>query len=174
MKLIVLAFLAGCNKTPPDQPAPDPEPTAEPQPAPAPVEEPVPADVPDTPAREEPADPAPSPDPGGRYGASYTVTEGPTLEGTTLAMLATHGGGCKDHVFSPRLDPRSEDAPSTQVVHVHHENNGDTCRAMVRTEVSIDLADLLEDCTEAVEVHAWPVDGDHVWTLEMKPPYGCD
>jgi len=110
------------------------------------------------------------------YGVHYVVTAGPTLSRTTLSLSARHGGGCEEHHFTLRADPRSEETPTTQVLHLHHDDGGDRCRALLTTVVSLDVADHIgADCTERIEIRTWPQDtAQSSWTLDMKTPMGCD
>jgi len=104
------------------------------------------------------------------------VTQGPALSRTTLTLSVRHGGGCEEHRFTLRAEPRSADAPTTQVLLLHHDDGGDRCRALVTTPLSLDVADHLgADCTERIELRTWPQDTQKsTWTLDLEPPVGCE
>jgi len=186
MRIVVVGLLLAAACHPGSKTAPPPASASAPDPAPATAAAPAPARVATDASAADSGEatatdaPAPSvlplqPDPGFMpmriWGDPYSVTGEPTLKGTTLVVPVQYGGGCADHAFTLKPSPRTADAPATQQLALHHDANGDKCKALLRKDVTLQLGDQLEDCTRAVVLTVSPAKG---YELKLDPPVGCD
>jgi hypothetical protein len=104
------------------------------------------------------------------------VAEAPVLEGLSITLTTRHGGGCADHVFTAQPNPRSAEHPTTLTLDLHHDAQGDSCRALVTTPVTVSLEDLYDGgCLERITLRTWPSeDAEHTWDLPLKRTRGCE
>lgn len=65
------------------------------------------------------------------------------IEGDTLRLTVTHGGGCRDHtyqLYTPGAVMKSY--PPQMTIHLAHNANGDMCKALLTRELAFDLSPL--------------------------------
>lgn len=112
--------------------------------------------------------------PTGLHGAPYQVVEEPEVRDHELALTVRYGGGCARHAWTLRPDPRTAEAPMTQVLVLHHDANGDTCRAVKQEALVLPLEDHLgPDCTDRVELRVAPGSSKERFVLPVLPAAGC-
>lgn len=62
------------------------------------------------------------------------------INGDTLFMEVTYGGGCKEHIFSGRHDGNiMKSLPPQLNVTIDHQANGDGCRSLLSRTLAFDL-----------------------------------
>ncbi len=63
------------------------------------------------------------------------------IVGDTISLDVTYGGGCKEHDFALFMSPAAflESAPVQANLYLRHNNNGDSCKALIYTTASFDL-----------------------------------
>jgi hypothetical protein len=76
--------------------------------------------------------------------ASYGITDA-SIEADVLRLRVSYDGGCREHAFE-LLGPSdfAESAPQQVRIRLAHDNNGDSCKKLVREELLFDLSPLRE------------------------------
>ncbi len=71
------------------------------------------------------------------FGGSYTLhADSAALEGTTLKLVLSYSGGCREHEYELRLN-RIEN--TVAYIFLHHNANGDPCEAYLTVRLRADL-----------------------------------
>lgn len=74
------------------------------------------------------------------------------VAGDTLTVSVSHGGGCAEHVYGSCWDGSfAESEPVQTWVQLTHEDNDDSCDAIVSTDVVIDLAPMRDAWIDAYQ-----------------------
>lgn len=69
-----------------------------------------------------------------------------SVEGDTLSVEVSHGGGCEEHLYGLCWEPDWAESHPVQVrLEVLHEDNDDGCEAYLTTTVTFDLTPLAEE-----------------------------
>ncbi|MCO4746375.1 MAG: hypothetical protein KC912_16380 [Proteobacteria bacterium] len=182
--MLTFAFLVACNgnKTPPDAAGEEGTTEASTTEATEGPDVTKPGPVPGTEHVEPPVEGQPPIDkPDLSFGDSYWLLDepAPTVENNVFKAVARHGGGCAEHEFSYRVINKGRSQPPTAIGLLHHNGNGDRCRALLVTPVEIDLNEALKDqgCIGKVSIAVPPVDGADEPSKALLfaiDPVGCE
>lgn len=83
-----------------------------------------------------------------------------SVEGNTLRVRVSYGGGCEAHEFAACWDGTVQDSnPGRLFLSLHHDGNGDACDAFITRDVLIDLSELSEIGFEAASGTVLDPDG---------------
>jgi hypothetical protein len=73
----------------------------------------------------------------------FVGVSGVSVSGDALTLTVTHSGGCKTHEYGLCWNQTFlESQPVQAQLRVLHEDNGDSCEAIVTNTLTFDLADL--------------------------------
>lgn len=63
------------------------------------------------------------------------------VNGDTLSLEVTHGGGCKEHTYALYMSPGVflESFPVQANLYLQHNANGDACKALLRKKVCVNV-----------------------------------
>lgn len=76
-------------------------------------------------------------------GDAYQIVGTPSVANDSLQVTVQYAGGCKRHEFSLHASRVfMESHPVQSRVVLHHDANGDTCRALLTRELQFDLTPL--------------------------------
>jgi len=84
-------------------------------------------------------------DPQGQPHDAYTL-EAVAVDGDTLRLDVSYGGGCRDHVFQLVISTAFLESEPVQARSVlSHDAQGDRCKALLHATLSADLTPLKEE-----------------------------
>lgn len=65
------------------------------------------------------------------------------VQGDLLKMTVQYSGGCKPHMFTLYTNGMyMKSLPAQISMQLHHENNGDNCRALITENIAINIASI--------------------------------
>ena len=76
----------------------------------------------------------------------FNLIEAKLIRNDILSTLVSYFGGCEKHEFTPGATPAMSNSDSTLQANLvlGHENNGDTCKKIVKERLEFDLSPLKE------------------------------
>jgi hypothetical protein len=85
---------------------------------------------------------------------SFNLIEAKLIKNDILSTLVSYFGGCEKHEFALGAIPAMTDSNSTLQANLvlGHENNGDTCKKMVKEHLNFDLSPLKEKYRQTYKV----------------------
>ena len=115
------------------------------------------------------------------FGDGYWLSAepAPAVEVFVFRAVARHGGGCAEHEFTIQSMGVGRSQPPTALLRLHHNGNGDRCRALLMTPVEIDLKPVLAEmgCVGRVSIAAPPATDPQaaggVLMFDVEPT-GCE
>lgn len=78
------------------------------------------------------------------------------VENDILSVIVSYSGGCEKHEFSlgAAFDFMNTDCSPVANLILGHENNGDTCKKIIRERLDFNLSPLKEKCQQVYEAKA--------------------
>lgn len=80
------------------------------------------------------------------------------LDGDSLRIQVRYGGGCRDHILTPFVTPMvTETFPPQYNVWIHHDADGDVCKAYVHRNLALDVGELMLEAPHVPRFHVLPL-----------------
>ncbi|MCW5206698.1 hypothetical protein VU08_07190 [Desulfobulbus sp. F5] len=84
-------------------------------------------------------------------GDDFVAIQSAGLKGDKLVIDVIHSGGCRQHTFQLDWDGEFlKSFPAQAVLHLSHNANGDTCKALLRERLQFDLSVIIENPSQYV------------------------